>query len=224
MGEQTPVLILTGSSRPGKTTSRSMGVYLSEALAARGVGSEVIRLRDALKTEQGVSDMVAAVDRADVLVLVFPLCISNLPALAIRALESIAEGRDTGGARKRFIAISQGGYPEACQGEAALAVCQQFACEAGFEWAGGLAAGGGSVIGGRPLEKMGYLTKHYRQALNMTAEAIAQGQLVPDEAVETMTKLVLPTWLLPPMLNTVMLLRLRQNGVLGSFRDRPLVG
>jgi hypothetical protein len=221
MGEQTNVLILTGSSRPGKTTSRSVGVYLSEALAARGVRSETMRLRDALKADRGSSDMLAAIDRADLLVLVFPLYISNLPALAIRALEIIAQRRGEGGGRKRFIAISQGGYPESCQAEAALAVCQQFAREAGFEWAGGLAAGGGSVIGGQPLESMGWLTKHYREALDMTAEAISRGQPVPGEAVETMARLVLPTWLLPPLLNTVMLLRLRQNGVLRTFRARP---
>jgi NAD(P)H-dependent FMN reductase len=221
MGEQTRVLILTGSSRPGKTTSRSVGVYLAEALAARGVESQAMRLRSALRSEQATSEMLAALDRADVLVLVFPLCISNLPGLAVRALEIIAAGRDAGGERKRFIAISQGGYPKARQAEAALAVCQQFAREMSYEWQGGLAAGGGSVIGGQPLEKMGYLTKHYRQALDMTAEAIAQGQPVPAEAVETMAKLVLPTWLLPPLLNMVMRLRLRQNGVLRTFRARP---
>jgi hypothetical protein len=120
-----------------------------------------------------------------------------------------------------FIAICQGGYPEARQSEAALAVCRQFACEAGFEWVGGLAFGGGSVIGGQPLESMGVLTKYPRQALDMTAEAIARGQPVPDEAVEAMAKLLLPTWLIPPILNAVMLLRLYQAGVLKSFRARP---
>jgi NAD(P)H-dependent FMN reductase len=223
MNEPKHMFILTGSTRGGRTTSQSVREYLAERLAERGVRSEVMRVRNALKSEQGISDMLAAIERVDVFVLVFPLFISNLPAMTIRALETIAEHRGGSGARKPFIAICQGGYPEARQSEAALAVCRQFAREAGFEWAGGLAFGGGAMIGGKPLESMGVFTKYSRQALDMTAEAIAQGQPVPDEAVETMAKLVLPTWLLPPMLNTVMLLRLRQNGVLGSFRDRPLI-
>lgn len=223
MNEPKHIFILTGSTRGGRTTSQSVGEYLAERLAERGVRSGVMRIRNALKSEQGISDMLAAIKRADVFVLVFPLFISNLPAMTIRALETVAEHRGERGARKPFIAISQGAYPEARQAEAALAVCRQFAREAGFEWAGGLAFGGGSVIGGQPLESMGVFTKHPRRALDMAAEAIAQGQPVPDEAVETMAKLVLPTWLLPPVLNAVMWLRVRQAGVLKSFRARPFL-
>ena len=221
MNELRRVFILTGSPRGGRTTSQSVGEYLAERLAKRGAQSEAMRVRSALKSERGIAGMLAAVERADVFVLVFPLFISNLPALTIRALEIISERRNGDGERKPFIAICQGGYPEARQSEAALAVCRQFAREAGFEWVGGLAFGGGSVIGGQPLEKMGVMTKYPRQALDMIAEAIACGQPVPDEAVETAAKLLLPTWLIPPILNAVMLLRLHQNGVLKSFRARP---
>jgi len=220
MSESKRVLILTGSSRPGQTTSQSVGEYLAGALAERGVQTETMRVRDALKSDQGVSDMLAAIDRADVFVLAFPLYVSTLSALVTRALETIAERR-VGGERRPFIAICQGGYPEARQSEAALAICQQFAREANFEWAGGLAFGGGAMIGGQPLEKMGWVTKHVRRALDMTAEAIARGQPVPDEAVKTMAQLLLPTWLILPLLNGVMRLRLRQQGALKNFRARP---
>ncbi|MBN1978658.1 MAG: hypothetical protein JW918_14770 [Anaerolineae bacterium] len=225
MNEPRWVFILTGSTRSGRTTSQSVGEYLAERLAERGVRPEAMRVRSALRSEQGIADMLAAVERADAFVLVFPLFISNLPAIAIRALETVAahrsEHRNGGGARKSFIAICQGGYPEARQSEAALAVCRQFAREAGFDWAGGLAFGGGAVIGGQPLEKMGVFTKYVRQALDLTAEAIARGQPVPDEAVETMARLLLPTWLVLPLINGVMRLRLYQHGVLRSFRARP---
>jgi len=221
MNEPKRAFILTGSTRGGRTTSQSVGEYLAERLAERGVHSEAIRIREALRSEQGGADMLAAIERADVFVLVFPLFISNLPAMVIRALEIISEHRNGDGERKPFIAICQGGYPEARQSEAALAVCRQFAREAGFEWAGGLAFGGGSVIGGQPLESMGAMTKHPRQALDMTSEAIARGQPVPDQAVETMAKLLLPTWLILPILNAVMVLRVRQAGVLKRFRARP---
>ena len=220
MSESKRVLILTGSSRPGQTTSQSVGEYLAAALAERGVQAETVCARDALKSDQGIADMLAAIDRADVFILAFPLYVSTLSALVTRALETIAERR-VGGERRPFIAICQGGYPEARQSEAALAICQQFAREANFEWAGGLAFGGGAMIGGQPLEKMGWVTKHVRRALDMTAEAIARGQPVPDEAVKTMAQLLLPTWLILPLLNGVMRLRLRQQGALKNFRARP---
>jgi NAD(P)-dependent dehydrogenase (short-subunit alcohol dehydrogenase family) len=224
MSEPRRVFILTGSTRGGRTTSQSVGEYLAERLAERGVQFEAMRVRNALRSDQGIADMLAAIERADAFVFVFPLFISNLPAMAIRALETIAERRGEGGARKPFIAICQGGYPEARQSEAALAVCRQFALEVGFDWAGGLAFGGGSVIGGQPLESMGVFTKYPRQALDMTAEAIACGQPVSAEAVETAAKLLLLTWLVLPILNAVMLLRSYQAGVLKSFRARPFAG
>jgi hypothetical protein len=220
MNEPKRAFILTGSTRGGRTTSQSVAEYLAGALIGNGVQSEEMRVRDALKSEQGIADMLAAIGRADVFVLVFPLFVSALPALATRALEIIA-GRRVGGERKPFVAICQGGYPEARQSEAALAVCRQFAREADFEWAGGLAFGGGAMIGGQPLEKMGLFTKHVRQALDMAAEAIACGQAIPDETVETMARLLLPTWLVLPILNAVMRLRLYQQGALKSFRARP---
>jgi NAD(P)H-dependent FMN reductase len=222
MNESRRAFILTGSTRVGRTTSQSVGEYLAERLAERDVQFELMRVRNAQKSERGISDMLAEIEHADVFILVFPLFVSNLPAMVIRVLEAIAERRGEGGVRKPIIAICQGGYPEVRQSEAALAVCRQFAREVGFEWAGGLAFGGGSVIGGQPLEKMGVMTKCPRQGLDMTAEAIARGQPVPDEAAATMAKMLLPTWLVPPVLNAVMLLRLRQAGVLKSFRARPL--
>ena len=145
----------------------------------------------------------------------------NISSFSAQVLGETVERRGEGGGRTSFIAICQGGYPEARQSEAALAVCRQFAREANFEWAGGLAAGGGSVIGGRPLEEAGWVTKHIRQALDMTAEALAHGRPVPDKAVGAMAGVLLPAWLIPPLLNAVMLLRVRQAGVLKSFRARP---
>jgi len=49
-----------------------------------------------------------------------------------------------------------------------------------IEWAGGVAFGSGAVIGGQPLDGLGVMTKYPRQALDMTAEAIARGQPVPQ--------------------------------------------
>ena len=67
MGEQTRVLILTGSSRPGKTTSRSAGVYLAEALAALDGPAVAAGLfaEDGLHAGRDVTEFIAEA-RADV--------------------------------------------------------------------------------------------------------------------------------------------------------------
>jgi hypothetical protein len=66
MNEPRRVSILTGSTRGGRTTSQSVGEYLAERLMERGVQSEAMRVRNALESEQGIADMLAAIERADV--------------------------------------------------------------------------------------------------------------------------------------------------------------
>jgi NAD(P)H-dependent FMN reductase len=104
MNESRRAFILTGSTRVGRTTSQSVGEYLAERLAERDVQFELMRVRNAQKSERGISDMLAEIEHADVFILVFPLFVSNLPAMVIRVLEAIAERRGEGGVRKPIIA------------------------------------------------------------------------------------------------------------------------
>jgi putative NADPH-quinone reductase len=153
------VLLLVGSAKRPRSTSESLGTYLGERLGERRFEAETLLLHRALKSDASADkkhpceELLAAADRADVLVIAFPLYVDSLPYLVIQAMEHIARHRKDAhrqargkGKSQRLVAIVNCGFPEARQNDTALAICRQFAREAGFEWAGGLALGGGEAI------------------------------------------------------------------------------
>ena len=188
--------MLVGSAKRPRSNSESLGSYLCQRLAERGFETETLRLYRALRSEEGIEALLAASDRADVVVLATPLYVDSLPSLVIRALELIAAHRQGGAApqAQRLVALLNCGFPEAEHNDTALAICRQFAHEAGFEWAGGLALGGGEAIGGRPLAELGGMMRHAVQALDLAAEAIAADRPLPVDAVEKMAKPFIPAW------------------------------
>ncbi len=87
------------------------------------------------------------------------------------------------------------GFPEASQNATALRICRRFADEARFEWAGGIALGGGEAIGGRPLAKVGGMARNVVRALDLAASELAAGRPVPEAAIRLMARPLVPTWL-----------------------------
>ena len=89
--------------------------------------------------------LCALVASADLFVLSFPLYIDSLPAPVIRAFELIAARRAgapaEAGGQQAMVVVAQCGFPHAEHNAVALEICEHFAGEAGFEWAGGLALG-----------------------------------------------------------------------------------
>ena len=154
-------LLLIGSPKPGASSSASLGTYLLESSRARPA-TEVRRLTKALpspRRRRGACTRPSPPPTSSS--CPFPLYVDSLPAPVIRALELIADdraGRSAPGVtfrsesdRRGLVAICQCGFPEAQQDEVALEICANFARTAGFEWAGGLAMGGGGLIDARPL-------------------------------------------------------------------------
>lgn len=191
-------LLLIGSPRGKTSSSQMLGGYLFERLAERGVQTDSIRLQTVLRSEDKQRAMVRSVAEADLVVLAAPLYIDSLPAQTIRMLEMIAAHRKSmaGMRPQRFVAIVNCGFPEANHNRTALAICEAFARQAGFEWAGGLSLGAGEgMVHGTPLEEGGGQTMVIRQSLSLAAEALAIGKPVPPEAIALMAKPVIPAWL-----------------------------
>lgn len=115
----------------------------------------------------------------------------------MQALELIAnhEKESTQRLEKRFMAVLNCGYPESEQNKTALAICRLFSKQAGFTWAGGLAMGEGGIIEGQPLKKLGFRVRNQKRALEITANALAKGQVIPEKAVVLMSKPGIPKWL-----------------------------
>jgi multimeric flavodoxin WrbA len=162
------VLLLVGSPKGQKSSSASLGGYLLERLAEKGLQTETVLLYSALRSEERLAGMLAATDRADLVVLAFPLYVDSLPAPVIRALERIARHRQEADIprQQRFLAIANSGFPEAAHMDTAMAICRCFARQAGFVWTGGLTLGGGhGLVSAQPLKQLGGRVRHAMQSL-----------------------------------------------------------
>jgi len=142
--------------------------------------------------------LVSSVDRADLLLLVFPLYVDALPFLVTRALEVIADHRRVThqGLPLRLSVLLNNGFPEAHHNTLALAICHRFSVQSGVRWAGGLAMGAGEALSsGQSLTSRNRSVlpvKHVIQALNMTAAYLAEGQPLPSEAMTMIARSPIP--------------------------------
>jgi multimeric flavodoxin WrbA len=189
-------LLLVGSPKTRKSTSNSLGVYLFEQLIARAIQTETLYPYTILRSPAKLQAMLEAVEAADLVMLTFPLYVDTLPGPVIEALELIAshrQGRDSS-QRQLFTAISNCGFPEAHHNANALAICELFAQQAGFEWAGGLALGAGEIVAGEPLIQSGGKTIRMRQSLDLAADELAMGKAIPKSSQEIFGKPVIPHW------------------------------
>ena len=195
--EATPIrkaVLLVGSPRTRKSTSASLGTYLFEQMKSRGVETEIIQIYTSINSPQKSQAMIDAVNNADLTVLAFPLYADSLPAPVIAALEKISTNRS--GGNSKFDAIANCGFPEAHHNDAALAICAEFASQNGFEWLGSLALGGGEgLVHGTPLNEMSGPAIPIKKSLEIAAEALSNGQPIPQSARDLLAKPVIPNWL-----------------------------
>ena len=192
----THAALLIGSPRGASSTSNALATFLGEKLQERGVAIEKVFISRCLGSDKSREEMFQLVDNSDLIILAFPLYVDSLQSQVVKTLELIAEhekGRQPG--RKSFVAISNSGFPEARHNNTALAVCRIFARQVGYKWAGGLAMGGGGIISGLPLEKVGGRVRNQTKALEIAAESLAQGDAIPEKAVTLMSKLGIPRWM-----------------------------
>ncbi len=191
-------LLLVGSPRTRKSTSQSLGGYLFEKLSARNIQTETIYIHTSLRSPERMRILLEAVDAADLVILAFPLYVDSLPAPVMEALERIARHRSGREQTERqlFAAISNCGFPEAHHNATALAICERFAQQAGFAWAGSLALGAGQgLVHGAPLAELDGRAIPLKKSLEMAAEALANGHRIPRAAVNLMAKPVVSPWL-----------------------------
>ena len=191
-------LLIVGSPKTNEpSTSGVLGGYLLDRLKERGWETESLTLRASLNRPEGEGELLSSVERAGLIVLAFPLYVDALPYLVTKALAVIAAHRQASSepSPQRLVGIVNSGFPETHQNSVALAICREFAAQSGFTWAGGLAIGGGGMIGGQPLtgpKRSGPPVQHVIAALEMTAAALAEGLPVPAEALSMIVKTRIP--------------------------------
>ncbi len=194
MNSKKRVLLLIGSPRQQASTSLSLGTYLIEKMQAQGFESQTIFLHKSFKTEGRTKVLLDVVNQVDFIVIAFPLYLDCLPYSVIKMMEIVAQNRRNRkiSMTQRLVCIVNNGFPEPHQTDTAIAICMQFAKEAGFDWAGSLKLGGGEAIQGRPLNKVKGMARNVIKSLNIAATALSLGDPVPQDAKALMAKKMVP--------------------------------
>jgi multimeric flavodoxin WrbA len=223
MQKPTHAALVVGSPRGPNSTSNSLGTYLVEKLEKKGVPYEKIYISQCLSSNEKKSALLRLVDESDLIIFAFPLYVDSLHSQVIETLELISEhvkGKHDLD-KKSFAAISNSGFPETKQNIIALAVCRLFAKQVGFNWAGGLAMGGGEMIAGQPLSELGGRVRNKTKALEIAADALAQGDPIPEKAVALMSKLGIPRWLYIWVANRRWKRNAKRNIAVKKMYDQP---
>lgn len=211
-------VLLIGSPRGDRSTSRALGVYTLEGLRSRGWEvEERFTCRD-VTTSEGLTDLLAAVERSDLLILSFPTYVDSPPAAVMRIMETMHGRIKRGGA---LLAIANCGFISSSNNTSSLSICRLFARDIGWEWRGGLSLGGGNVLAGRTLEEAGGVARNVRRALDQAVSALAEGRVVPRGTIDRMARNIVPPFIYNITANRAWDLAARNNKVLDRIRDRP---
>ncbi len=210
--------LLNGSPRGERSTSRALGTYVLEGLRSRGWMVEERDICRAVTTSEGLSDLLAAMERSDLVILSFPTYVDSPPAAVMRFMETLYGRIKKGGG---LLAIANCGFISSRNNSSSLSICRLFARDIGWEWRGGLSLGGGNALAGRSLEDAGGVARKIRKALDQAVLALAEGKAVPQEAIELMGRNIVPPFLNNIAANRAWERTARKNKVLDRIRDRP---
>jgi NAD(P)H-dependent FMN reductase len=215
-------LLLVGSPRGDESVSAAIAAHLAALLRERGIAAATEHVPRCLRADGELRALAASAAAADVVALASPLYVDSLPGPVMQALEVLGRrGATLGPPRPRFLAVVNSGFPEAVHNDTALAICRRFAAEASLDWIGGLAIGGGGMLAGKPLAELGGRARSAVRALRLTADAIAQGAIVPAEAQRLARTLPVPAWLYRFIGDRGFRQEGKRHGVLSRMGDRP---
>ncbi len=207
------ILILAASNRR-HSNSNSIADYLAQQFVKLGCPCTQLELAAESGKAGEFPSLLKMAEGCRQVVLVSSVYHDTLNFTATSALEQLAAhaAEDPEQSQTSFGAVVHSGYPEPVHSQVALSVCRQFAREMGWNWLGGLSAGGTSPIGGRALDKTGGLGKNLRRALELAAPALSREEPIPEAAVRLAATPPLPAWLFKPLANLMMWRGVRKLG------------
>ena len=223
MNKNDKVLLLVGSPKSASSTSNSLGDYLISRLEQLGLTVSKEFIYKLVRKEEGQKELLTKVEEASTIILAFPLYVDCLPAGVIKALEIIADHRKskTNREKQRFAIIINCGFPETQHNNTAVAICKIFSREVGFEWKGALSLGMGGAVGGRSLEGRGGMMRNVIKGLDLAAHALAEGEAIPNEAIELFEKKFIPITLYTKMGNLGWNQQAKKYGARKKIKDQP---
>ena len=206
-----------------RSASEALGAYLLGKLKEKGLSTDKIKIDKLVSTERGQLELFDAVNQADIIIFSCPLYVDSPPAPVIKAMELITENRKGKGKEngKKFLAISNCGFPEAFHNHTALEIYKEFASEAGFKWLGGLALGGGPAVQSSELTKIGGMAKNIMRSLDTAANDIVEKEALSHEAVELIARPLVPAWMYLFIAGFEWKIQAKKHGVSRSINDCP---
>jgi len=210
------VLLLAGSPKPVEQSgSAARARTVINGLEERGWTSETVHLQTAVASDANTADLLAAVDRADAIILAAPLYVDSLPAPTLHALERIAAHRRDGTLDRsaRFVSILLCGFVEPSQNATCQLILERFAERAHLGWVGGVSLGGGGA------EAFG--KRRIREALRLIVEAIDEEILLSFSVDELTEKPTMPSWLYVVGGNAMWKKVAKQHGAEERLRAKP---
>jgi hypothetical protein len=222
MTETKSALLLVGSPKGEMSTSASLGNYLLKLLEEANIKTIKAFIHRLVNRSEKIEELLSMINNADLIILSFPLYVDSIPSPVIKAMELIRDDRNEKQRQNQdFIAISNSGFPEASQIEVALEICKNFAEEVNFNWRGGLALGGGGAVNGKPLEERGGMLRNVIKGLEITAEYLSKGEDIPNEAIELVSKPIIPSGMYKMMGNLGWRIQARRYRALKRMKDQP---
>jgi NAD(P)H-dependent FMN reductase len=214
-------LMLVGSPRGSTSVSAAISFHLEGLLREHGLDVSTEWIHRSLRADPELGSLAAALRGSDVVVLATPLYVDSLPAPVTEALELLARRTSASSRRPRLLAIVNCGFPEAVHTDTALAICRLWANEAGLDWIGGLGIGAGGMFAGKPLAELGGRARAVTRSLALSANAIARGGIVPEEALRLARTLTIPTWLYRFFGDWGFRQEAKKHGTRGRLGERP---
>jgi len=216
-------LLLVGSPKGSLSASVSLGNSLTSRLEELGLSIDTEYLYKLIKKEDGQKKLLSKVEDADLIILAFPLYIDCLPAGVIKALELVADHRQsmTNQKKQGFVVIINCGFPETQHNKTAIAICKIFAREVGFEWKGALALGMGGVVARKSLEEGGKMVRSITKGFDIAAQALSEGEKIPEEAIELVGEKIMPITLYTKMGNLGWNMQAKKFGARKKIKGQP---
>jgi multimeric flavodoxin WrbA len=165
-------LMIVGSPKPGHSTSEKIGNYVLDRIRPHGWSHET-----ANASRIDGKALVNMAENADLILISYPLYVDALPAPLTKACEILVESLAISG--KKIAAIANSGFPEPKQNFSSLDILKSFSSQAGLEWIGGVAVGGGGALSERKpmkLEEHGGMAMKLMKTLDLLASAIVAGK------------------------------------------------
>lgn len=217
------MLLLVGSPRGEKSTSFSLGNYICQRLKEVGFSIDYGYIHRLVTRKEKQTRLIELASNAELIILSFPLYVDQLPAPVINAMELLYKNKDklSNKKEKKFLAIGNCGFPEAFQIDLALEICQNFSKSLDFKWLGGIKMGGGEFIHGRDLENMGKMVQELKKGLNIIADALTEQQKIPEEAINIISKNIIPSKWYKTMGNLGWRVQGLRNKNIFNLKDQP---